>query len=215
MATPGDHRQTARPMGGQGITMYTLKDAARLVSLHPRTLRRWIKAGRIEADKVPGKHGETWLFDRAQLDALRDITARDVVPVVCDIEEPAPNESAGELTAPGFDVGALLGQLGELLDGQRAAAIDAERRAAGGELDGLRAQVAALQGQVAAERRRADAAQLEASALRSIVVELREALSYARDLRRWGEIQSGALPAPGRTTLPFNAAMLRAVRDAS
>ena len=55
-----------------------------------------------------------------------------------------------------------------------------------------------------------------ACALRTIVVELREALSYSRDLRKWREIQSGALPAPaGRATMPFSSVQLRAVRDVS
>ena len=210
--------------------MYSLRAAAELVNLHPRTLRRWLKAGRVTAGKVPGKHGQTWAFDRAQLEALRDAAAIEVEPVLCEVEpvlcevEPQAqaDDSAGDLAAPGFDVAGLFAQLGDLLDSQRDATAATERRAIGGELtalhaqvEALQAQVAALRSQVAAERQRADNADSNAAAARVIVVELREALKYARDLRQWSGAQQGQLPAPGRTTLPFNAATLRAVRDAS
>ena len=200
--------------------MYSLRAAAELVNLHPRTLRRWLKAGRVTAGKVPGKHGQTWAFDRAQLDALRDAAAIEVEPVLCEVEPQAQaDDSAGDLAAPGFDVAGLFAQLGDLLDSQRDATAATERRAIGGELtalhaqvEALQAQVAALRSQVAAERQRADNADSNAAAARVIVVELREALKYARDLRQWSAAQQGQLPAPGRTTLPFSAAQLRAVR---
>jgi hypothetical protein len=194
--------------------MYSLRAAAQFVNLHPRTLRRWLQAGRITAGKVPGKHGQAWAFDRAQLDALRDAAAIEVEPVLCEVEPQAQaDDSAGDLAAPGFDVAGLFAQLGDLRDSQRDATVTTERRAIGGELAALHAQVIALQSQVAAERRRADNADSNAAAARVIVVELREALKYARDLRQWSAAQQGQLPAPGRTTLPFTSGQLRALRS--
>jgi hypothetical protein len=203
--------------------MHTLKAAAHLVGIHPRTLRRWIKAGRCEASKVSGKHGEAWAFDRGQLDALRTAAARDVESVIPDIEpvHQAPDDTPGsELST--FDGGALLAQLGTLLDSQRAAAIEAERRALGGELAGLQAQVEALQAhvrtlehQVAVERRRGDAAERKAGAALVTIAELRDSMRQARTDRVWRAVQQVALPAPApaRTTMPFTSGQLRALRS--
>lgn len=204
--------------------MHTLKAAAHLVDLHPRTLRRWIKAGRVEASKVAGKHGEAWAFDRAQLEKLRTAAARDVESVLPVIEQPhqAPDGNVPGRELSTFDSGALLAQLGTLLDSQRAAAIEAERRALGGELAGLQAQVEALQahvrtmeGQVAAERRRTAAAETEARAARVTIAEMRDSLTQARADRVWRAVQQTALPAPapGRQTLPFTSRQMQVLRS--
>ena len=219
MVRVGDPRQRAlphdTPRAAPDSYMHTLKTAAHLVGVHPRTLRRWIKSGRCEASKVSGKHGEAWAFDRGQLEKLRNAAARDVETVIPDIHqaEQAPDIEPPSVELSTFDGGALLAQLASLLDSQRAVAVEAERRALSGEFSGLQAQIEALQHQVralehqvAGERRRGDAAERKARVALVRVDELRDSLTQA---------QQTALPtpAPGRQTLPFTSAQLQALRS--
>ena len=187
--------------------MHTLKAAAHLVGIHPRTLRRWIKAGRVEASKVAGRHGEAWTFDREQLDALRNAAARDADLASVENEhahQALDDKTPGADLAP-FDSGALLNQLGALLDTQRNAAIDAERRAVAGELNALRAQVAEM-------RARLERAEGEARKARVTIAELRDAVKLATTNRVWREMLKPHAP-PARATLPFTSGQLRALRS--
>jgi excisionase family DNA binding protein len=49
----------------------TIREVARRVRLHPATVRRYIKQGRIKAVKVDGKFGEEYRIDQKDLDLLR------------------------------------------------------------------------------------------------------------------------------------------------
>jgi excisionase family DNA binding protein len=49
----------------------TIREAARRARLHPATVRRYIKQGRIQAVKVEGKFGEEYRIEERNLDLLR------------------------------------------------------------------------------------------------------------------------------------------------
>lgn len=49
----------------------TIREVARRVRLHPATVRRYIKQGRIKAVKVEGKFGEEYRIEEQDLDLLR------------------------------------------------------------------------------------------------------------------------------------------------
>ena len=50
----------------------TVDQAADLLQVHPETVRRWLRRGRLpNARKVPSGHG--WRIPRADLDGLGDI----------------------------------------------------------------------------------------------------------------------------------------------
>ena len=46
----------------------TIADAARRAGVHPNTVRRLVKNGRIRAHLVRGRYGDTWLVDASELD---------------------------------------------------------------------------------------------------------------------------------------------------
>ena len=50
----------------------TTGEAAAYLSVHPDTLKRWVKAGKCEAFKTPGG---SYRFRRADLDALTQVQA--------------------------------------------------------------------------------------------------------------------------------------------
>lgn len=50
----------------------TIREVARRVRLHPATVRRYIKQGRIKAVKVEGKFGEEYRIEEKDLDLLRN-----------------------------------------------------------------------------------------------------------------------------------------------
>ncbi|WP_164975643.1 helix-turn-helix domain-containing protein [Sphingobium fluviale] len=65
--------------------MLTLKDAADLLCVHPNTLRRWIKIGRVPAVRL-GRH---WRFIEADLVAAarESYSARARMQLSADIKE--------------------------------------------------------------------------------------------------------------------------------
>ena len=54
----------------------TLEQAARHLGLSTRTLRRWIRSGKLQADLRPGPYGQQYLVPIRQLDAVQIV--RDV-----------------------------------------------------------------------------------------------------------------------------------------
>ena len=64
----------------------TIREVARRVRLHPATVRRYIKQGRIKAVKVEGKFGEEYRIEENDLDLLRSAveqpaaTLTEIVP---------------------------------------------------------------------------------------------------------------------------------------
>lgn len=51
-------------------TLIGSAEAVRLLKVHPVTLSRWVKDGKlVPAHKLPGKNG-AYLFNRADIDAL-------------------------------------------------------------------------------------------------------------------------------------------------
>ncbi|MEE9217613.1 MAG: helix-turn-helix domain-containing protein [Acidobacteriota bacterium] len=51
----------------------TIREAARRIRLHPATVRRYIKQGRIKAIKVEGKFGEEYRIEQSDLNILRNV----------------------------------------------------------------------------------------------------------------------------------------------
>ena len=45
----------------------TIAEAARRAGVHPNTVRRLIRTGRIRAELTRGRHGDTWIVDAAAL----------------------------------------------------------------------------------------------------------------------------------------------------
>jgi len=71
----------------------TLEGAARHLGVSPRTLRRWIHAGKLHAELRPGPYGQQYLVPMGQLDAIglvRDVeraerqSEREALPRVLD-----------------------------------------------------------------------------------------------------------------------------------
>ncbi len=52
-------------------TLYTLEEAATLLRLHPQTLRRWIRQGKLSAQRV----GKQWRLRRQDLERAIQPTA--------------------------------------------------------------------------------------------------------------------------------------------
>lgn len=48
----------------------TIADAARRAGVHPNTVRRLIRTGRVRAQLVRRRHGDTWLVDTSELDTV-------------------------------------------------------------------------------------------------------------------------------------------------
>jgi len=60
-------------MGGEDVTekLLSLRDAAERLDVHPRTLLRWIREGRLPgARKIPGRFGGEWRIPEGDLDKL-------------------------------------------------------------------------------------------------------------------------------------------------
>ena len=69
--------------------MLTVPEAARRLNRDPETIRRWIRSGRLPAQKIGTQHVITE-------DALADLEAEDLLPVPPDWQttvtgEPMPN----------------------------------------------------------------------------------------------------------------------------
>lgn len=61
------------PLGGSEPEAYTLKQAADLLQVTTRTVRNWIKQGKIQAFKL----GSTWRIRREEVDRLLNRPIRD------------------------------------------------------------------------------------------------------------------------------------------
>lgn len=70
--------------GDEGLT---IKQAAEQLGISPRTARRWIADGRLQAEKVPGPYGPEWRIPAAAVN-----TAQQVIDVV-KVERPNDPEA--------------------------------------------------------------------------------------------------------------------------
>ncbi len=43
---------------------YTVKEAAQILRVHPRTVRRWLKEGKLKGKKI----GRIWLIPKTEID---------------------------------------------------------------------------------------------------------------------------------------------------
>ncbi len=73
------------------LDTYTLTEAAGHLRLSTKTLRRWIKAGKIRATKQPGEKGLEWRFSRDEIHQVaedRDATVgeSDIVRATMDTQ---------------------------------------------------------------------------------------------------------------------------------
>jgi Skp family chaperone for outer membrane proteins len=193
---------------------YTVDQAAKAVSKSPRTVRRWIAAGLVEAEAMPGKLGPRYSLTRQHLDQLRTFAARDAEPgglVAEPAAEPAEQQTAAlsqlaPAPAPALDLAGLVGAV--------AAAITSERQAvehsAGQQLDAERrghaATIAAMRAQLDAERRRADDAADSTAHARAL---LDDALALVAELRR--QLNTARQATTTRATQPIDRAALALV----
>ncbi len=182
--------------------MHSLKAAANAVGMHPRTLRRWIASGKVDATKTRGSNGEAWYLDRAQLDHLRTIAAREVEPVAdvmpaaaaprLELDDGNPTATtSGGLVAQPFDLAGLVGAV--------AAAVGVDRQ--------LQLQAAGFRAQLDAERRRADDAADSTAHARAL---LDDALALVAELRRQIDAARQATTTT-RATQPIDRAALALV----
>ena len=103
----------------------TIREAATLLGVHPNTVRKRVKDGVYEAEKVSTEHGFTWMINRNTL--LNTPPTRDT--------QILPQQSAGnpETTPEAFVQGMLrpfiedLGKLREQLGAERVLREQAER----------------------------------------------------------------------------------------
>jgi excisionase family DNA binding protein len=54
------------------VRLLTVAEAAELLRVHPRTIQRWIRAGKLRAQTIPGRgsHGIGYRIDRTAIRAL-------------------------------------------------------------------------------------------------------------------------------------------------
>jgi excisionase family DNA binding protein len=104
----------------------TLEGAARHLGVSTRTLRRWIKAGKLEAELRPGPYGHQYLVPTSSVagrEVIRDLARvereeeRETVPRIVE-EHLAARESAlvGEVAALRRDLVDVLLRLEERLE---------------------------------------------------------------------------------------------------
>jgi excisionase family DNA binding protein len=94
-----------RGFAGDSDAIVTIREAAQLVGRTPATIRRYIRAGRLPARKDPGKFGEEYQIDRADLLALGLTAVADppvtaIVPATQPAAIAAPLPSNGEPLVP-------------------------------------------------------------------------------------------------------------------
>jgi len=206
--------------------MHALQSAAQIARVHPRTLRRWIASGRVEATKGRGSNGPAWYFDREQLDALRTAAARDVEPVIeaapgapgAAVAEQLEPDNAQQLapvaaTAQPLDLAGLVAAVASTVAGARAdaaadtaasyrAQLDAERQAHA-------AIVAAMRAQLDAERRRADDAADATAHARAMLEDARGLV--AAQAATIAAMQQRATATATRSTQPLDRGALRSI----
>jgi excisionase family DNA binding protein len=104
----------------------TLERAARHLGVSTRTLRRWIKAGKLEAELRPGPYGQQYLVPRSSMagrEIIRDLERiereeeREAVPRIVE-EHLAARESAlaSEVAALRRELGDALARLEQRLE---------------------------------------------------------------------------------------------------
>lgn len=187
--------------------MHALQSAAQIARVHPRTLRRWIADGKVEATKGRGSNGAAWYFTAQQLDRLRTLTARDVEPVASP--EPVAELEQATALAPAsaaqpLDLAGLVAAVASTVADARADAATATAASYRAQLDAERqahaATVAAMRAQLDAERRRADDAADATAHARALLEEARALLAAA------------TRPAAAtRATQPLDRGMLRSI----
>lgn len=64
--------------------LISIMDAAKELQVHPQTLRRFVKDGRLKAYRVPGR-GNRFMIERGDLERLRE-------PVPVGVAQPAGGE---------------------------------------------------------------------------------------------------------------------------
>jgi hypothetical protein len=72
--------------------LLTIREASRLISRTPATVRRYIRSGRLKADKEIGKFGEEYKIRREDLLAL-GFSAESELPALVSPADPVPRES--------------------------------------------------------------------------------------------------------------------------
>jgi excisionase family DNA binding protein len=106
-------------MDNQALDLWlTLKDAATRLGISPRTARRWVKEGRLQAELRPGPYGETYYVAAVALDQA--------------VREPAPLRAAVDVAGDLRPVAVMLEALRAEVAGLRA------------EVEGLRTGVDSL-----------------------------------------------------------------------
>jgi excisionase family DNA binding protein len=83
----------------RAVEPLTIREAARRARLHPATVRRYIKQGRIQAVKVEGKFGEEYRIEERNLDRLRqsaEAPASGQVVPSREIRRPVARVAPGE-----------------------------------------------------------------------------------------------------------------------
>lgn len=77
----------------------TIREAARRARLHPATVRRYIKQGRIQAVKVEGKFGEEYRIEERHLELLRQAASSAPATQVIasrEVRRPVSRVASGE-----------------------------------------------------------------------------------------------------------------------
>ena len=123
---------------------FTLEQAAKHLGVSTRTLRRWIRAGKLQAELRPGPYGHQYLVPLKGLDAVQVV--RDVERAERQAEREAVPRVVEEYLARREEplvrvVEALAGELREAM--QR---LEKRQEALLAELAGLRRELAELRG---------------------------------------------------------------------
>jgi excisionase family DNA binding protein len=180
---------------------YTVAEVQAATGLHPQTLRKWIKAGRLRARQVHGQKGPEWRVPLAEvhrLAATHRVPTGDSPGAAPDSPSGSPNGAGGSPTDSASDspggttlavrraeemaayTGRLLAPLQARLEAQAEALGRMEAAAAT-----LREEAAAAVGELAREREARAAAEAQAAELRGEVTGLRAGLEAAAQRRPW------------------------------
>jgi len=96
--------------------LLTIREASRLIGRTPATVRRYIRSGRLKAEKEIGKFGEEYKIRREDLQALGFSTDGGDLPVRVQPAVPAPREATPqELMVPASLYNELLAKHEQIL----------------------------------------------------------------------------------------------------
>jgi excisionase family DNA binding protein len=97
---PGFHHESDQGLDRESLGEYTIAEAAQLLGVHPNTIRRWLRKGRLPSRMAEGPGGQE---HHIPADAIRSLAARQSAAARPPIDPGSTATPSG--VAPGFNNG--------------------------------------------------------------------------------------------------------------